>query len=351
MMRILFFASLARCMLSGLVVLGMLCAFALPAGASTDPIPEDRASAVLARLRDGAGSLSGVYLDFAQEKKIPESGGTVFAHGRVSVRPPDSVRWELLFPVKAGFVLHGNGSASWVDTGGAPVKRPLRENPVADTVARFVSACLVFDERILRQWCVLDVIKENPPTVRLVPKNGFLRAHVREMTLIFTPDGALLDEVRIVTAAGGDTRMTFSGAIWNEALLRDPEGLERALDDRPPLPERDIRGKGKLYFAMLGEGKRSLPLILYFWRDAVDGGEKDAGTLRCIAFTVVLLRIGALSVAPDGTVSTVGVLDGQTARVLEKLGEAMFHAGPGSGEARYAGSGWSLTMVPAGSRE
>lgn len=319
---------------------------AVPALAGADPLPEDKAAAVLALLRSGAGSITSMHADFIQEKRVPGPDATLFARGRVSLRSPNSLRWEMVSPVKAGYVLNGNASASWTNAGGQAVKTPLRETPRADGMARFVVSCLAFNEQALRQRCVLDVIRESPPTVRLVPKNDMLRAHLSELVLTFTPDGALPHSVRVVTARGGDSLVTLVGVVRDDALLHSHDSLESVLENRPEPPGRRHAGKGRLFSAALTEGKRKLPLLLYVWREDGTGGKE---TLHCEAFTEVLFGIGSVAVTETGVAAGASAPDSQAVRVLERIGTAFRHLN--AGEGRYADKGWSLAVLPVAEEE
>lgn len=334
-----------RVVLSGVLAFALCFGAVFPASAGADPLPEEKAAAVLDRLRDGAGSITSLHADFIQEKHIPELEATLFGHGRVSLRAPNSLRWEMLFPVKAWYVLNGNTSASWTGAAGQAVKTPLRETPRANEIARFVVSCLAFNEQDLRRRCVLDVTSENPPTVRLVLKNDMLRVHLSELVLTFTPDGTLPQSIRVMTAKGGNSLITLHGAVRDDALLRSHDRLEQVLADRPVFRGKEYQGAGRFFSAMLTEDKRRLPLLLYVWRDAPPGGGDGKEALHCVAFTEILLRIGGVTVTPGNVAAVPAVPDNQMGRVLERIGTALRHAGSGTGEIRWKGEGWALDAV------
>lgn len=325
----------------------------IPCSASVDPLPEEESAAVLSLLRNGAGNITSLHADFIQEKSIPDIEAMLYANGRVSLRAPNALRWELLWPAKAGYVLNGNTSASWTHGGGQLQKTPLRENPRADEVARFVVSCLAFNEQTLRKRCVLDVIGADPPTVRLVPKNDLLRVHLTEAVLTFSPDGQLPHSIRILTARGEDSLFTFGGVVVDDALLRNHDSLEHVLEDRPVVPPGEHKGAGAVFSAMLTEQTRRLPLLLYVWSEDAPGVNNGEKVLRCVAFTEVLLRIGSLAVTPKEVAVTPAASDGAAARVLETLGIGLRALASGllsaeAGAMRHKGQGWTLDLVPAG---
>ena len=336
-----------RLVFSGALAIVLCLAAAFPVFAGADPLPEEKAAAVLDMLRGGAGSITSLHADFIQEKHIPELNATLFAHGRVSLRAPNSLRWEMLFPARAGYVLNGNTSASWTEAARQPVKTPLRENPRANEMARFVVSCLAFNEQELRRRCLLDVTGEEPPTVRLVPKNDMLRAHLSELVLTFTPDGALPQSIRVMTAKDGKSLITFHGAVHDAALLHSHDSFEQVLADRPVFRGKEYQGSGTVFSAMLTEGKRRLPLLLYIWRDTAPDGSEGEGALHCVAFTEVLLRIGGVTVTSGDVVAAPTAPDNQAGRVLGRIGAALRYAGHETDEIRYKGEGWALDAVLA----
>lgn len=343
----------SRARLSIVAAVVLVFFVAAPCSASVDPLPDEQSAAVLALLRSGAGSITSLHADFIQEERIPEIGATLYANGRVSLRTPNALCWELLWPAKAGYVLSGNASAFWTHAGGQLQKAPLRENPRADEVARFVVSCLAFNEQSLRKRCMLDVIRAAPPTVRLVPKNDLLRAHLAEAVLTFSPDGRLPYSIRILTARGGDSLFTFGGAVINDALLRNHDSLEQVLENRPVVRAREHKGAGSVFSAMLTEQKHRLPMLLYVWTEDIPGAKNGETVLHCVAFTEILLRIGSLTVTPKGVTLTSTAPDGAAAHVLETLGTGLreLFSGVVSAEAggmRSKGQGWTLDLVPAG---
>lgn len=322
-------------------------------------LPLEEAEEVLSLLREGSGKITSFHADFIQEKEIPETGGTLRAHGRVSLRTPNSLRWEYLSPVKTGFVLSGNASASWTEAGGEGYKSSLHENPRADDIARLVIACLVFNEHGLRKRCIVDVMPGNRPTVRLTPKNDLARSYFSEIEVTFSRDGQRPRAARVTMARGSNTRFSFSNILRGDALLRNPASLEGILEGREraplpgggnPVPEKN--GGPRLFSAMLSEQGRRLPLLVHAWEST----EKEVKTLRCVVFTETLFRLGSAAASRNAVTVSVQVPDSQAERVLTRVGTAMKHLFPAVGKAengaaggrpmRYGEEGWNMKLLP-----
>jgi len=198
------------------------CLFVLAALVASPSVQAAETDAeVLARLQREAATVETLASDFVQEKYLEIFDDVLTATGRFSYRRPDSLRWELLSPVKTGFVLQGESGRRWHERSGSDEAFSIARDPVMNIVARELLAWTRVDLDELRQRYTLQVEKQEPVTLHLTPRSdtaGFL-AYLR---IEFAPGAGHVRVVEVHEPGGDYTRIRFEGTRVNQPLA---EGL------------------------------------------------------------------------------------------------------------------------------
>ncbi|SBV98985.1 exported hypothetical protein [uncultured delta proteobacterium] len=304
------------------LLLAVLClsAFFSPAHcpAAEPPVSPERATGVLAMLRNGAGSLTALETPFTLEKTVAGTGAAIAVRGNLFARLPGTLRLESVAPVVAGFSLTETGYASWTGAGGpggAAAERSFDGQSWGRDLSRSILACLFFDDAALRRYWGLEVAGAAPPVIRLVPLKDVARAHIEAVELAFSDDGKQLLSLRITGARNGDAVFHFGGAA---TVTREAIG-------------------GTLFSALYTERTRRLPLLAQIW-------SADGKGLDCAVFAEIpLVRFGSIAIGAGGVAVTPDFPDSGLERVLERVGEALRE---GKGARRHKGDGWVVDITP-----
>jgi len=175
----------------------------------------------LARLQREAATIQTLESDFVQEKYLEIFDDVLTATGRFYYRRPDSLRWELLSPVKTGFVLQGESGRRWHERSGSDESFSIARDPVMNIVARELLAWTRVDLAELEKRYTIRVESYEPVTLHLTPRAdtaGFLDF----LRIEFAPASAHVRVVEVHEPGGDYTRIRFEKTRVNQPLA---EGL------------------------------------------------------------------------------------------------------------------------------
>jgi len=180
----------------------------------------DDDQATLARLRSEAAKLETLSSDFVQEKYLEIFNDVLTAHGRFYYRRPDALRWELLDPVKTGFVLNGEDGQRWHERSGNQESFTIARDPVMNIVARELLAWTRVDLDELVTRYTIRVENHDPIRLHLTPLTdtaGFLEYLLIE----FAPQAGHVRLVEVHEPGGDYTRIRFTNTRINEPLAKE----------------------------------------------------------------------------------------------------------------------------------
>lgn len=199
-----------------LTLLFFLCLTPLAAWAA--PVAGDDA-VVLAQLQRLSADVATLQSDFVQEKHLAMFQEVLRSRGRFYFARPDRLRWELIEPVAAGFVLDGGKGRRWNARSGRQEPFELAREPVMQLVAEQLFAWAGADFEQLRRSYRITVVQRAPVVLKLVPlaAGGFLD-HLR---VAFAEDGRHVALVEVHEQGGDFTRIRFVGATVNAPLRGD----------------------------------------------------------------------------------------------------------------------------------
>ncbi|MDF1580910.1 MAG: outer membrane lipoprotein carrier protein LolA [Desulfuromonadales bacterium] len=168
------------------------------------------------RLEAAATNVRTVTSAFTQEKRLAIFDEVLTSSGRFAFAKPDQLRWELLEPVKAGFVLSGDRGRRWHGRAGTSESFDIRTDPMMRIVAEQLLAWARADFGWLRERYQLEVLGENPATLKLMPRTG--GGFLDHLRIIFAADDTHVQQVEMHEQDGDATILRFSDATINQPL-------------------------------------------------------------------------------------------------------------------------------------
>jgi outer membrane lipoprotein-sorting protein len=199
-------------MRNGLWLLLWLCLVPATAGAA-------EVETVLTRLEGVAAGVKSLSSDFVQEKHLAMFEEVMTSRGRFVFVKPDRLRWELLEPVKSGFVLKGNEGRRWNGRSGGSEPFDLAREPVMKLVTEQLLSWARADFARLRKEYRISLVREQPVQLRLDPlARGGVLSH---LLITFAADETHVESVEIHDRDGDFTRIRFLAATVNGPIARE----------------------------------------------------------------------------------------------------------------------------------
>lgn len=192
------------------VLLLVLVAAAAPADDARDRIAKQSAG------------IESIQATFDQEKRLSVFQETLRSSGRFAFARPDRLRWELLSPVRTGFVLKGNKGERWHEMMDRREAFSIDRDPVMRAVSEQLMAWASADFARLEAQYEISTLRDAPARFRLVPRSAVLRDQLEAIEVTFAPGERHVAEVFVKEKNGDSTRLTFKGVQLNAAL---PAGL------------------------------------------------------------------------------------------------------------------------------
>lgn len=171
-------------------------ALALPAGASASPLDD-----ALARIEAARAGVRALRADFVQEKVVSLFAETVRSTGKLVVRRPDRLRWQVLAPDESLFVIAGPSVRYRLP--GARGNVDVRTAGALGAVLRDLVAFLAGPLGEVRGRYRLALAEGNPVVLVATPTSRDVARSVRTMRLRFSRDLRVLDGV-VLEEPGGD---------------------------------------------------------------------------------------------------------------------------------------------------
>ena len=164
---------------------------------------------VLGKLQRDAAKVETLSSNFVQEKYLEIFDDVLVAKGVFHYRRPDALRWELLEPIKTGFVLDGEKGRRWHERAGSSESFTIARDPVMNIVARELLAWTRVDLDELAQRYTIRVEDAAPVRLRLEPLTdtaGFLD----HLLIEFAAEAGHVRQVEVHEPGGDFTRIRFT---------------------------------------------------------------------------------------------------------------------------------------------
>ena len=175
----------------------------------------------LQRIREAAAGVETIASSMVQEKYLKAFAEDLKAHGRFAFERPDCWRWELVDPVLSGLSVCGDKGRRWHEKGGKPQSFKLADEPWLRHFATQVTAWTTADFDFLQKQYVIALLKPEPPSLELIPREAAARRLIASLEITFSVDYRYVTRIIIREADGDYTAINFLDVIINQAL---PEG-------------------------------------------------------------------------------------------------------------------------------
>ena len=171
-----------------------------------------------ARLEEAAAGVRTVQSDFVQEKHLSVFREVITSKGRFAFEKPDRLRWEILEPVRTGFVITAKEGRRWNERTGRTESFDLDRDPTMRAVIGQILAWARADFTALRREYRIRVLAEEPADLRLEPMDPKADPFLDYLRISFVADGRHVKVVEVHERGGDWTRIVFARTVLNEPL-------------------------------------------------------------------------------------------------------------------------------------
>ena len=200
----------------------LLLLFCPPLLCAAEPQPEEiLLPAVFARLQTAAAATKSLSSEFVQEKQLAIFSATLLSNGRFYYRQPDHLRWELLTPVAAGFVLRGQQGERWNSLSREVGAFRIDRDPLMGIIAQQLLAWARVDIDWLRSRYRIELLAEQPIRLQLFPLDPAETGFIEQLQILFAADSSHVELVEMHEAGGDQTSLRFEQVQINQPLPVD----------------------------------------------------------------------------------------------------------------------------------
>ncbi len=204
------------------MVAGFFCGeVMLLAPAYAAAAPDKSLSAILERISSAAEDVVTVSSRMEQEKHLQVFDEVLKASGRFAFQRPDCWRWELAEPVKSGLAVCGGHGRRWHENSGEVKRFKLADEPWLQHFAAQVTAWTTADFAFLQAQYQITLLRQNPPTLKLVPQDAAARNLISSLEITFSADYRYVEQIVIREADRDYTVIKFLDVIINKSLPSD----------------------------------------------------------------------------------------------------------------------------------
>ncbi|NOQ52492.1 MAG: outer membrane lipoprotein carrier protein LolA [Desulfuromonadaceae bacterium] len=176
---------------------------------------------LLAELKLAAAETETLSSRFVQEKHLAIFAEKLLSQGRFVYRKPDRLRWELLTPVAAGFVLQGEHGERWNSLSREQESFSVDNDPIMGMIAQQLLAWARVDLDWLQSRYRMELQSAEPVTLRLYPLDRGEAEFIDYLEILFAADRRHVAEVLMVEQEGDSTLLRFTDVEINTELPLD----------------------------------------------------------------------------------------------------------------------------------
>ena len=181
----------------------------------------DAADAVFLRIKNATSKIMTLTGDFIQKKNIEIVKNMPESKGRFFYKKPDCLRWEIIEPVKMGFIVNGSQGKKWRGKDDRLRKFEVGKEPIIGVISSQVFAWARGDFDKLKEGYEITILKENPIEVKLVPLSSVEKQYIASIILSFSRTDDYVENLEINETGGGSTQITFYNMVPNNQLEED----------------------------------------------------------------------------------------------------------------------------------
>jgi outer membrane lipoprotein-sorting protein len=208
-------AYIAYILCAALFIVGSNCSASETSGSDA------KLDAVRARLAEKVTSVESIQADFVQLKHLSIFSEVVASKGNFAFQRPDRLRWELVEPVKTGFILDGGKGRRWHELQEGEAEFDAQRDPVLGAVAEQLLAWASTDFSRLEKSYHIALTKAHPAAFRLTPQSETLARYLEAIEVVFAGDETHVVSVTVREKGGDYTEMLFGNVRLNEPLPKE----------------------------------------------------------------------------------------------------------------------------------
>jgi outer membrane lipoprotein-sorting protein len=181
-----------------------------------------KTEAVLLRIKQASKKIETLQGDFVQKKKVKILKKMPDSYGRIIYQGPDRLLWEIIEPVKMGFVIIGDKGRKWNRDKERIKKFDVSKDPVISVISNQVFAWAKGDYDRLKTGYEIKILNEQPVELKLIPLSPVEKRYIDSIIMAFSDNEEHVNSIEILEKKGGLTQIYFSNIIINKELQ---EGL------------------------------------------------------------------------------------------------------------------------------
>ncbi|HEX4055324.1 MAG TPA: outer membrane lipoprotein carrier protein LolA [Tepidisphaeraceae bacterium] len=212
----------AACVVLGLA--GLSTAENSPADSTTQPSaasgPTTRISLQqLNHLQSELKDVATVEADFVEQKTLAMLNHTLTIRGHFALQKPDRLIWIVREPVRYAIRIEGDEVQQWdEDTNRVDVIH-LGGDPTFKAVSEQIQAWFLGDYKALSKSYEVDVLSENPLSLRFVPQtDSMMGKAMTRIDIVFAQDERYIEKMVMNETGGNVTVLTFVHTQVNQPI-------------------------------------------------------------------------------------------------------------------------------------
>ncbi|MCK5680583.1 outer membrane lipoprotein carrier protein LolA [bacterium] len=184
-------------------------------------VTDEPLSVVLQSISAAAAQVTTISSRMEQEKHLKAFNEVLKASGQFVFKQPDCWRWELTEPVASGLSVCGDHGQRWHEKGAIVQSFKLDNEPWLKHFATQVTAWTTADFDLLQKYYIITLLEQNPPTLKLVPKESAARRLISALEITFSGDYSYVVEIIIHESDRDYTAIKFLDVVVNDPLVKD----------------------------------------------------------------------------------------------------------------------------------
>jgi outer membrane lipoprotein-sorting protein len=202
-----------------MLAVASIAAFAEGEAGDREP-GKGRNARIFERISKTVSDIKTIAGGFRQERLLAMLKEPVVSAGRFYCEKPDKLRWELVSPEPSGFLVNGSSAKQWKGREDASDTFDARQNPVIRLIVEQIFAWTTADLKWIEQRYVITVLKDDPITLKLVPRESKEKRYIDHIRISFEADMNYAHTIDILEKGGDSTRIVFSNMVINGQLQK-----------------------------------------------------------------------------------------------------------------------------------
>jgi outer membrane lipoprotein-sorting protein len=204
-----------------LLLTGVLAAAVVPPTATPPgtPVPESEREQAIAAIRDRQKEVITIRAEVVQRKRHPLLKSEVITEGRILLKKPGLMRWEMNKPDRTVVVSDGKTLTVYRPEEKEAERRSLGDNFVSRAAVEFLSAGIGSSLSGVERRFRMDLFRSDRQLIlQLTPRSGWLLRGVASIRIYYEDAESIPRRVVVLGPKGDRTETTISGVVINSEV-------------------------------------------------------------------------------------------------------------------------------------